>query len=244
MRSAMVLFASLIGLPHPACAQPQTRSQTQAQVQGAASAEQRRDDLLEAMGGAAVWRQVVAVRIVATHYSTQTRLPYRNVIWNDLQTFRLHIEASNRELTRIYDYDDAAGWRDDGINVTPLSASAVATERAWWSANVYRTLHRLALPDPTLSVRWLEPDRLAVYEEGQRLLNWFHLNARGEPLQFGTDAGASGTTFGPLAEHAIGARYPRWGTDSTGSWRYEVHDAEFSSRALSMPAMRPATTAR
>lgn len=210
---------------------------TAAPAAGAAaeSAEQRRDALLDAMGGAAVWREVVGARITATHYDTQTRLPYRNVIWNDFRRFRLRIEASNRDLTRVFDYEGDAGWRDDGVNVTPLAAARVADERAWWQANVYRTLHRLALPDPALSVRLLEPDRLAVIEQGRGLLAWFRLNAGGEPLQFGTQADAPGTTFGPLSAHAGGARYPRWGSDATGAWRYEVHDAEFSTRTMVMP---------
>jgi hypothetical protein len=206
-----------------------------AQTDAAASAEQRRDALLAAMGGAAVWREVIGARITATHYTTQTRLPYRNVIWNDFRRFRLRIEANNRELTRVFDYDGDTGWRDDGVSVTPIPAARVADERAWWSANIYRTLHRLALPDPALSVRLLEPDRLAVFEQGRGLLVWFRLNSAGEPLQFGTDPVTPGTTFGPLAAHAGGARYPRWGTDASGSWRYEVHDAEFSNRAFTMP---------
>lgn len=206
-----------------------------------ASAEQRRDALLDAMGSAAVWRQIVGARITATHYSTATRLPYRNVIWNDFRRFRLHIEASNSELLRVFSYDGAQGWRDDGSKVTPLAPERIADERAWWSANVYRTLHRLALPDPTLSVRLLGDGRLAVFEDGKGLLVWFVLNARGEPLRFGTSESAPGTIFGPLASHVGGARYPRWGSDSDGSWRYEVHDAEFSTRALTMPPLPQAS---
>lgn len=217
---------------------PAARAQAQGQAPAAPTAEQRRDALLDAMGGAAVWRQVIGARITATHYSTQTRLPYRNVIWNDFRRFRLHIEASNRDLTRVFDYDGDAGWRYDGASGTPLPASAVAEERAWWAANVYRTLHRLSLPDPALSVRLLDSDRLEVFEEGKGLLAWFRLNAQGEPLQFGTDGQAPGTTFGPLSVHTSGARYPRWGTDSSGSWRYEVHDAEFSTRAFAIPSLR------
>jgi hypothetical protein len=209
-----------------------------------ASAEQRRDALLDAMGGAAVWRQIIGARISATHYSTETRLPYRNVIWNDFRRFRLHIEASNSDLLRVFGYDGDVGWRDDGSAVTPIAPARIAAERAWWSANVYRTLHRLALPDPALSVRLIEGDRLAVIEEGRGLLVWFRLNARGEPLQIGTDETAPGTTFGPLATHISGARYPRWGSDSTASWRYEVHDAEFSSRALVMPPLPQPRAAR
>lgn len=239
MRAAVLIVSVILNV------QPAVRAQPQGPPgQAAPSAEQRRDALLDAMGGAAVWRQVIGARIAAMHYSTQTRLPYRNVIWSDFRRFRLRIEAGNRDLTRVFDYDGDAGWRDDGVSVTPLPASAVASERDWWSANLYRTLQRLALPDPTLSVRHLEPDRLAVVEEGKGLLAWFRLNSSGEPLQFGTDANAPGTTFGPLASHASGARFPRWGTDSTGAWRYEVLDAEFSTRTLVMPALPPAAGAR
>lgn len=219
---------------------PAAQALAQSPAPAAPTAEQRRDALLDAMGGATVWRQVIGARITATHYSTQTRLPYRNVIWNDFRRFRLHIEASNRDLTRVFDYDGDTGWRYDGTSVTALPADAVAQERGWWTANVYRTLHRLSVPDPALSVRLLDADRLAVFEEGKGLLAWFRLDPRGEPLQFGTDAAAPGTTFGPLSTHASGARYPRWGTDSSGSWRYEVHDAEFSTRALVIPVLAPA----
>ena len=103
--------------------------------------------------------------------------------------------------------------------------------------------HR-AWPDATLSVRDLEPDRLGLYEDNKGLLAWLRLNANGEPLQFGSDTSAAGTTFGPLATHAGGARYPRWDTDSSGSWRDEVHDAEFSTRAMVMPALPLATSVR
>ncbi len=239
MRTAVWVVAVIVNVQAAARAQPQVPP-----TPPAPSAEQRRDTLLDAMGGAAVWRQVIGARIAAMHYSTQTRLPYRNVIWNDFRRFRLHIEASNRDLIRVFDYAGDAGWRDDGVSVTPLPASAVASERDWWSANLYRTLHRLALPDPTLSVHHLPPDRLGVAEAGKGLLAWFRLNSIGEPLQFGTDANAPGTTFGPLASHASGARFPRWGTDGTGSWRYEVLDAEFSTRTFVMPALPQAAGTR
>ena len=228
MRSLMIVLTILLGL---VC--PPSRAQTPA----SANAEQRRDALLEAMGGAAVWREVIGARISATHYSTATRLPYRNVIWNDFRRFRLHIEASNIELLRVFSYDGESGWRDDGSNVTQIAPARVAEERAWWSANVYRTLHRLAMPDPALSVRLLGDGRLAVFEQGKGLLAWVALNAVGEPLRFGTEENGPGTLFGPLASHASGARYPRWGSDSSGSWRYEVHDAEFSRRAVVMPPL-------
>lgn len=199
------------------------------------AASQRAAGLLQAMGGASVWRQIVGARIAATHYSTEVARPYRNVIWNDFARFRLHIDARNADLMSVRGYDGDLGRRDNGRDVVAIAPERVADERRWWHANVYRTLHRLARADPALSVRMLAPDRLAVYEDGQRLMAWFRLNQADEPVLFGTEAGSPGTLFGPLVAHVSGARYPRWGGAPDGSWRYEVHDAEFVTRPPVMP---------
>jgi hypothetical protein len=200
-------------------------------------AARRTAGLLQAMGGAAVWRDIVGARIAATHHSTDLAQPYRNVIWNDFARFRLHIEARNADIVSIRGYDGELGRRDNGRDVAPIAAERVAEERRWWHANVYRTLHRLARADPALTTRLLAPDRLAVYEDGDRLLAWFRLNPADEPVLFGTELSAPGTLFGPLATHVSGARYPRWGGNHDGSWRYEVHDAEFVTRAPTLPPL-------
>lgn len=208
---------------------------SRAAAQADETASRRAAGLLDAMGGAAVWREVVGARISATHYSNDLARPYRNVIWNDFARFRLHIEARGPDIVSLQGYDGAIGRRDNGRDVIPIPPARVAEERRWWHANVYRTLHRLARADSALGVRMLGTDRLAVYEDGDRLLAWFGLNPANEPVLFGTNASSPGTVFGPLASHVSGARYPRWGSSPDGSWRYEVHDAEFLTRPPVMP---------
>lgn len=176
-------------------------------------------------------------RISATHYSTDLARPYRNVIWNDFARFRLHIEARSPDIVSLQGYDGDVARRDNGRDVAPIAPARVAQERRWWHANVYRTLHRLARADAALGVRMLGPDRLAVYEDGDRLLAWFRLNPANEPVLFGTELSSPGTVFGPLASHVSGARYPRWGAAPDGSWRYEVHDAEFLAQPPVMPPL-------
>lgn len=201
------------------------------------TAQQRSEALLEAMGGAAVWRRIVGARIAATHYSTTIARPYRNVIWNDFTRFRVHIDARNADLVSVRGYDGERALRDNGRDIAPVPASFVEQERRWWHTNVYRTLHRLASADPRLGVRLLAADRLAVVEDGDRLIAWFKLNQASEPVLFGTEADAPGTLFGPLGTHVSGARFPRWGGAPDGSWRYEVLDAEFTTRPPTMPPL-------
>jgi hypothetical protein len=200
-----------------------------------AEGAQRAAALLDAMGGAAVWRQIVGARIAATHYSTSIASPYRNVIWNDFARFRLHIEARNANLVSVRGFDGDQARRDNGREVATIAADRIEEERRWWHANVYRTLHRLARADPALDPRMVAPDRLAIFEHGDRLLAWFQLNRANEPVLFGTELPAPGTLFGPLGTHISGARYPRWGGAPDGSWRYEVQDVEFTLQAPVMP---------
>jgi hypothetical protein len=117
-----------------------------------------------------------------------------------------------------------------------VPASFVEQERRCWHTNVFR-IHRLARADPSLGVRLLAPDRLAVVEDGVRLIAWFKLNMASEPVLFGTEADAPGTLFGPLSAHVGGACFPRWGSALDGSWRYEVLVAEFMTRPQAMPPL-------
>jgi hypothetical protein len=230
--AAVICIAVHLALSNgPATAQSPSTATTEP------TAQQRGDALLAAMGGASVWRRIVGARIAATHYSATIAGPYRNVIWNDFTRFRVHIDARNADLVSVRGYDGDRALRDNGRGIAPVPASFVEQERRWWHTNVYRTLHRLASADPRLAVRLLAPDRLAVLEDGERLIAWFKLNVAGEPVLFGTEADAPGTLFGPLDTHVSGARFPRWGGAPDGSWRYEVLDAEFTTQPPTMPPL-------
>ena len=70
--------------------------------------------------------------------------------------------------------------------VSDLPTAQVEDERRWWEANIYRTLHRLAVNDPDLTARAVGDNRLEIFRADGKRLNWFVLTPRGEPMLFGT----------------------------------------------------------
>ena len=182
---------------------------------------QRVERFLTAMGGRAAWAAVAFVHVEAVHYDLVFDHPFTNKIWNDFGRPRVRFEAKNEQIDRRRGISDGKGWRlRDGVASTP-TPEEVESDRAWWEANIYRTLHRLAVSDPDLSARATGERRLEVFRADGRRLNWFELNAGGEPIRFGTWDSDSGTIFGPLTSNGS-VRYPKWGTQPDGSWRYEV----------------------
>ena len=185
------------------------------------TAAQRVERFLTAMGGRAAWAAVAFVHVEAVHYDLVFDHPFTNRIWNDFSRPRVRFEAKNEQIDRRRGVLDGKGWRlRDGV-ASKLTAEEVESDRAWWEANIYRTLHRLAVGDPDLSARATGERRLEVFRADGRRLNWFELNTTGEPIRFGTWDSEDGGVFGPLASNGS-VRYPKWGTQPDGSWRYEV----------------------
>lgn len=181
----------------------------------------RAEHLLEAMGGRAAWAQVKFVHVEAIHDDVSIRDPYTNKIWNDFTAPRLRLEAKNVliDRRRVIDGESGSRWRDG--EQSTLTPEQFEDERSWWEANIYRTLHRLAVNDPDLSARAVGEHRVEIFRRDGKRLNWFHLNQRGEPMLFGTWDSEAGTAFGPLAS-AGQIKYPKWGARPDGSWRYEI----------------------
>ncbi len=178
--------------------------------------------LVTAMGGAEAWSAVDLVIVEATHYEMREPVRYANRIINDFTRPRVRFEAQAKGWHRweVIDGNDAF-QRRDAETVQVASAKRAADNRAWWASNVYRTLRRLARGDPALSCELTDDGFLTVHEAGERL-NWFRLNPRGEPVQYGTGEIGEGTVFGPLVDHPAGIRYPAWGASPNGTWRYEI----------------------
>lgn len=190
-------------------------------VPASETAAQRVERFLAAMGGRDAWAQVKFVHVEAVHDDLVNAAPYTNRIWNDFTQPRVRFEAKNASLDRRRAINDGRGWRQrDGL-VTAMSAEEVASDRAWWEANLYRTLHRLAIDDPGLTARAVGEHRLEIFRADGKRLNWFVLNPRGEPALFGTWDSETGGAFGPLAGSGR-IKYPKWGAMPDGSWRYEI----------------------
>lgn len=184
------------------------------------SDEARAERLLAAMGGREAWSAVRSYTIRATHYEGD-RAPFANTIWNDFAVPRVRIEAKGPDIDVRRAIDGERAWRTRDGQITPLTPEQIRDEQRWWEANIYRTLHRLAARDPELSVRAIGENRLEVFRADGARLNWFELNARGEPLRFGTWESETGSVFGPLIQQGP-VKCAKWGTNATGTWRYEV----------------------
>lgn len=196
----------------------------------AAAGEERLERFLTAMGGRDAWSAVKSYEIRATHYEAP-RAPYANTIWNDFDRPAVRIEARGPEFTVRRAIDGDRGWRQrDGGDPTPLTPEQIADERRWWESNLYRTLHRLARRDPELSVRAVGDSRLEVWRSDGVRLNWFELNAAGEPIRFGTWDNETGSIFGPLIQQGP-IKCAKWGTNAAGTWRYEVVELIVSPQA-------------
>ncbi len=181
----------------------------------------RAERLLAAMGGREAWAKVKFIHVEAIHDDVGLRDSYTNKIWNDFSAPRVRFEAKNAEIDRRHAVNGEKGWQWRDGTETPLTAERLEDERKWWEANVYRTLHRLALNDPALTARAVGEHRLEIFRKDGKRLNWFSLNQKGEPMLFGTWESEAGTAFGPLASSGQ-IKYPKWGARPDGSWRYEI----------------------
>jgi len=184
-------------------------------------AETRLEQFLAAMGGRTAWAKVKFMHVEAVHDDLAIPDSFTNRIWNDFTAPRVRFEARNHQLDRRRGIDGTTGWRWRDDRVTPLTPAQIADDQRWWESNLYRTVHRLAAGDPDLAVRAVGPNRLEVFRRDGRRLNWFVLNARGEPMVFGTWDSEAGTVLGPLASNGP-INYPRWGGRPDGDFRYEI----------------------
>jgi hypothetical protein len=190
-------------------------------AQTAETGPARAGRLLAAMGGREAWAQVKFMHVEAVHDDVVFAQPFTNRIWNDFTAPRLRLEAKNDQIDRRRGIADGAGWRQrDGV-VAPLTPEQVEDERRWWEANLYRTLHRLAVNDPDLTARAVGENRLEIFRADGKRLNWFVLTQRGDPMIFGTWDSENGSAFGPLASNGS-IKYPKWGAVPGGLWRYEI----------------------
>ncbi len=187
----------------------------------AETGEERAERLLNAMGGREAWAKVQFVHVEAVHDSLNLAEPYTNRIWNDLCSRRVRFEAKNAQLDSRAGLAGDAGWRWRDGSPVEMTPERLADEQRWWEANIYKTIHRIALGNTGLSFTAVGEHRLEVFRRDGVRLNWFLLHPGGAPMLFGTWDSEAATVFGPLASNGT-VNYPKWGGRPDGSWRYEI----------------------
>ncbi len=181
------------------------------------------------------------VRVTAIHHTSTVRLPFKNMIWNDFETPRHRIEATNSEINRttVWQKSGSSWIKRDSEKVRSLINEEETNESRWWESNPYRTIQRLAARDGELSVKLIEPDRLAVFRSDGIRLCWFRLNQLNEPIAFATWDAEDGTIFGPLTEANFGVRHPRWLARPDGKWRVELVEFVFFKEKMKVETAQP-----
>ena len=191
------------------------------------SAMALKDQMIERLGGKAVWSNLTNT----VNGSVQNRAGEPNEVYSVISLdfteprFKIETYATDIYLVRVINGNDS--WRIswDGI-VEDLPERSFDADMLWYQAHVYRTIHRLALGDPELSVK-LDQDRLEVFEYGKRLV-WFKLDTRGEPFAFGFRDDDEGSLCGPWSVIKNGVRHPSWVSHADGTWRAAIKALEFN----------------
>lgn len=188
-------------------------------ARAADDAEARAEKLLLAVGGRAAWARAANMVLDAQHNRADEPLVLRTVVAMDFDRPRLRSEttAPGLLLVRVLDGDRHWQLARNG-SVGPLPAEQLAEDRRWYAAHAMRTLHRVAMRDPALSLQAGAAARLDVMEAGRRLA-WYTLDARGEPQAYGALADDAGTVCGPWEVERRGLRHPLWTARPDGSVR-------------------------
>jgi hypothetical protein len=192
---------------------------TESRVADEATARAHADRMLQALGGRERWSRIKTL----VNDSQQNRLDaptvVRAVIRMDLRQprFRIDTRAPGLHLIRVVDRE--RHWRLSRAGaIEDVPAETLVDDLRWYAGHVYRTIHRIARPDPTISLRMGPGNRLEVLERGTRIA-WFKLDADGEPYAFGAHEDEVGTVCGPWSFERDGIKHPIWTARPDGTWR-------------------------
>jgi hypothetical protein len=214
-----VLAAWLFAAPTVQSAQNDPATRTPASSAAATAHVER---MLDALGGRDAWAGVRNTINGSMQYRAQAPTAVYAVIVLDFERPRFHMEFTGPDLYLERAVSGDTGWRRMRAgHIEDMDEEYLAGEMDWYDAHLYRTIHRLARRDETLTVTIGERDRLEVHTGGKRLM-WFQLNEDGEPYAFGTREDDSGSLLGPWTFVQDGIRHPSWVSNADGSWRVAI----------------------
>ena len=197
-------------------------------AQNAVDAQALADKMLETLGGRAAWASLRnTVNGSQQNRAVEPTVVYA-VISMDFEQPRFRIETTARDIHLIRVVDGGNSWRlNRAGKIEALPADRIDSEMQWYGAHLYRTLHRVAARDPSLSVGVGEDGRLEIFEEGERLV-WLRLDAKGEPYAFGFYSDDVGSLSGPWDVIKDGIHHPSWVSSVDGTWRAAVKALQFN----------------
>ncbi|CAD5373227.1 conserved hypothetical protein [Rubrivivax sp. A210] len=184
-----------------------------------ATPEAQADKLLDAVGGRAAWARVANLLSDSQQNSPDEPRIVRSLTALDFRAPRMRTETTAPGLHAVRVVDGERHWwytRDGAVE--PLPAAVLEHDRRAWAAHPLRTLQRLAVRDPALTLKAGAAGRLEVHEGGRRLA-WYALDARGEPYGWGAYGDEAGTLCGPWEAERRGIHHPLWTASVDGRMR-------------------------
>jgi len=209
----MLLGAWLNPLPTPAAETSAAETMSDAGKQA--------EYLLWATGGRSAWANVANTIVYSDLYRKDDGMPVGAVSTIDYREARLRIDTTGPHLQaiRIIDGEGDRSWRLNAHGrLEKVPEDQLARDLRRYTAQVYRTVQRIAVRDPKLKLGTGKNGSLEVYE-GPTRIAWYRLDARGQPYAMGVLEDDVGVICGPWDLETRDIHYPSWVSRPDGSWR-------------------------
>lgn len=140
-------------------------------------------EMLEALGGRGRWAALKSLYIRATHTEKSIPKPYRSEIWRNLDAAQMKIVQQNDDFYNERVVNNSKGWLTRGGEVRELTAEQLGDLLRWDAHLFYKTIRKIALGRPSLSLKLDRNGRLVVYEDG-KMLAALELDGRKRPYKY------------------------------------------------------------
>jgi hypothetical protein len=204
-----------------------------AQLRGEAEAVAAVERMLAATGGKKAWAAARSIQIEYHGWRVSPQaLQVTERAWQDLRQPNQRFEWKGAGLDVVAVLTPARGGRVRAGVFQALSEQEHRNELNFWPRDFYTLFYRFAVGDPDLYVQMRAP-KVVVRSNTQGELGWFEIDSAGAPVRWGTLNGGAPLeyVYGPLKSFGT-VRFPAWGADLTGRWRFDYAKVELSAEAL------------
>ncbi|GJM08262.1 MAG: hypothetical protein DHS20C11_05380 [Lysobacteraceae bacterium] len=207
-----------------------------AQMSGDSEALERVELMVERLGGAAVWSRTRTLYLVYDAWSLDPAQPVVEYAWRDLTEPREHMRYQRRTGSFERVFDGSAGWHKRDSVRRDLSAEEVEQSNEFWPRDFYTMIRRLAIKDSDLVLRWQQPNKVYVDDQGGTALGWWVIDDTGQPVIWGTmyDNEPLEYLYMPVVSYGV-INFPEGGTAVDGGWRFTYRKVDVSDDKYQLP---------
>jgi hypothetical protein len=184
------------------------------------------DRMLERLGGRTPWAQLRNTINGSVQNRVEEPVAVYSVITMDFRKPRFRIETTAQDLHLIRVINGENSWRLRRTGrIEGVPEDRFVEDMQWYAGHLYRTIHRVAAREASLTLGIGDGGRLEIFDAGKRIL-WLRLDARGAPYAFGSMGDDVGSLCGPWDVVRDGIHHPRWVSSADGTWRAAVRALE------------------